>query len=143
MIAVRVFRAVWFLSILVSLAVVLYHYASWPEDIVIGQREINFITLSRDSFFYSLIGILAFVNVTVFVVRQQAKKTEALVAWYFGLIAIINFFLIIAISFVSLFNSNESFRFEEIGFVIYGSLFLIGAWFLGGLLYWFIPKKTE
>lgn len=141
MVAVRVFRSVWFLSVVAVLATMLYQYASWPEEMVIGQGDVNFVTLGRDGFFYAVISILALVNVTVYVVRSQAKQAEGFVAWFYGFIAVINFFLIIALGFISLFNSNENYRFGEIGFIIYGSLFLIGLWIIGGLLYWFTLKK--
>ena len=143
MIAVRIFRSVWFLSVLVVLAVLLYQYASWPEEVVIGQGEVNFITLSRDGFFYTALVILAFVNVTVYISRNFARKAEAFTAWFYGFVAVINFFLIIALSFISLFNSSENYRFGEIGLVIYGSLFLIGMWLIGGLIYWLAQKKRS
>ena len=143
MIAVRIFRSVWFLSVLVVLAVLLYQYASWPEEVVIGQGDVNFITLSRDGFFYTALVILAFVNVTVYVSRNFARKAEAFIAWFYGFVAVINFFLIIALSFISLFNSSENYRFGEIGLVIYGSLFLIGMWLIGGLIYWVAQKKRS
>lgn len=141
MIAIRVFRSVWFLSVVAVLATMLYQYASWPEEIVIGQGDVNFVSLSRDGFFYTVIAIMAFVNVTVYVVRSQAKQADGFVAWFYGFIAVINFFLIIALSFISLFNSNENYRFGEIGLIIYGSLFLIGLWIIGGLLYWLAQKN--
>lgn len=143
MIAVRIFRSVWFLSVLVVLAVLLYQYASWPEEVVIGQGDVNFITLSRDALFYASLVILAFVNVTVYISRTFARQVDAFVAWFYGFVAVINFFLIIALSFISLFNSSENYRFGEIGFIIYGSLFLIGMWLIGGLVYWFAQKKRS
>lgn len=143
MIAVRIFRSVWFLSVLVVLAVLLYHYASWPEEVVIGQGDVNFIKLSRDTFFYTALVILAFVNVSVYISRTFARKVDAFVAWFYGFVAVINFFLIIALSFISLFNSSENYRFGEIGFIIYGSLFLIGAWLAGGLFYWLAQKNRS
>lgn len=143
MVAVRVFRSVWFLSVVAVLATMLYQYASWPEEVVIGQGNVNFITLSRDGFFYAVMAVLAFVNVTVYVVKSQAKNADGFVAWFYGFIAVINFFLIIALGFISLFNSSEDYRFGEIGFIIYGSLFLIGMWLVGGLVYWFTQKKRS
>jgi hypothetical protein len=141
MIAVRIFRSVWFLSVVAVLTILLYQYASWPEELVIGQGEVNFITLTRDGFFYTVIAILTLVNVTVYAIRTMAKRADGFVAWFYGCIAVINFFFIVALSFVSLFNSNENYRFGEIGFIIYGSLFLIGLWIIGGLLYWLVQKS--
>lgn len=140
--AVRIFRSVWFLSTLAVLACLLYQYASWPEQVVIGQEEVNFITLSRDGYFYLVLAVLTLINVTVYIAKRFTKRAEGLMAWFYGFIGVINFFLIIAISFISLFNSNESFRFGQIGFIIYGSMFLVGAWLVGGLIYYFIQKRT-
>jgi hypothetical protein len=139
--AVKIFRSVWFLSVLVMLAVLLYHYAGWPEEVVIGQAQVNFVALSRDAFFYSTLAIITFINTSVFIAKYYAAKAPEFLAWYYGFIAIINFFLMIGLSFIGLFNSNENFRFGQIGFIIYGSLFLIGAWLLGGLLYWVVSKN--
>ncbi len=141
--AVKIFRSVWFLSVLAALFVLLYQYAAWPEDVVIGQGEVNFVTLSRDMFFYSSMFVLAFVNASVYIARTFAKQIEEFQAWFYGFIAVINFFMVIALSFISLFNSNEDFRFDQIGFVIYGSLILVFAWMLGGLLYWLVRKNQQ
>jgi hypothetical protein len=141
--AVKIFRSVWFLSVLAILFVLLYQYAAWPETVVVGQGEVNFISLSRDNFFYITMALLAFVNVTVYIVRNFAKKYEEFQAWFYGFIAIINFFLVIALSFISLFNSNEDFRFGQIGFIIYGSLILVFSWIVGGGLYWFVRKRLQ
>jgi len=138
--ALRIFRSVWLLSVVAILAALLYHYASLPEEVIIGQQEIYFISFARDTFFYILVAILTFINVTVFVAKKYARKSEEFQSWFYGFIAVINFFLIIALSFVSLFNSNESFRFNQIGFIVYGSMLLIGAWIVGGLAYWQIQK---
>lgn len=141
--AVKIFRSVWFLSVLAVLFVLLYQYAAWPETVVVGQGEVNFISLSRDNFFYVTMTLLAFVNVTVYIVRNFAKKSNEFQAWFYGFIAVINFFLVIALSFISLFNSNEDFRFGQIGFIIYGSLILVFSWIVGGLLYWFVRKRLQ
>lgn len=138
----RIFRSIWFVSVLTILAALLYQYAGLPEVVVIGQDEVNFITFGRDTFFYSVLAILAFVNVTVFIVKRLAHGFEEFQSWYYGLIAVINFFLIVALSFVRLFNSSESFNFGSIGFIIYGSMLLIGVWIVGGMMYWVITKKT-
>ena len=141
--AVKIFRSVWFLSVLAVLFVLLYQYAAWPEEVVIGQGEVNFVTLSRDSFFYACMIIVAFVNVSVYIAKTFSRQIEEFQAWFYGFIAVINFFLVIALSFVSLFNSNEDFRFDQIGFVIYGSIILVFGWMLGGLLYWLVRKNQQ
>lgn len=140
-IAVRIFRSVWFLSVLAVFVMLLYQYASWPEEVVVGQEAVNFISFSRENVFYIFLAIAALVNVSVFVARHFAKSKEELLAWFYGLIGIVNFFLIIAVSFISLFNSNESFRYERIGVIVYGSMFLFGAWIVGGIFYWLIQRK--
>lgn len=138
--AVKIFRALWFFSVLIILGVLLYHYAGWPEQVVIGQETINFITLGRDSFFYACLAVLVLINVMVYIVRRVAQRVDTLQAWFYGLIAIINFFLVIALSAISLFNSNENYRFGQLGAIIYGSMVLIGLWLIGGILYWLIGK---
>jgi hypothetical protein len=139
---VRIFRLIWFLSVLAVLIALLYHYAYLPEEVVVGQRDVNFITLGRDTFFYITLSVLALINVTVFVVKALAGKSIAFQAWFYGFVGVINFFLIIALSFIMLFNSSESYNFSSIRVIIYGSVFLVGAWFMGGIFYWLIQKST-
>jgi hypothetical protein len=141
--AVKIFKAVWFFSVLAVLVALLYQYASHPEQVVVGQGTINFISLTRDQFFYVSIAVIIIINVTVYIVRGRAGKADAFVAWYHGFIAVVNFFLIIALSFIALFNSSEKFNTDDIGKIVFGSMFLLGAWILGGLLFFAVKRLSR
>jgi hypothetical protein len=140
---VKVFRSIWFLSVLSVMAALLYHYAYLPEEVVVGQEDINFVMISREAFFYTSLAIISLINVTVYIVKRLANRLDALQAWFYGWIGIINFFLIIGLSLVMLFNSNEAYDFARIRGIIYGSIFLVGAWFIGGILYLIVQKSTK
>lgn len=127
---VKIFKAVWFFSLLAAVGVLLYAYASYPETIQLtegepGQAE----TISREALFYSSLIILALFNSLVFVVtRLMASSGPLFHAWFYGLIVFFNLFMIVALEFFNLFNSNERFDYASIGYIIYGSVALIVLW---------------
>ena len=57
------FRAGWFLSVLVALANLLYVYASLPESVVIQENEK--VALSREWLFYILMIAIVLINLLV------------------------------------------------------------------------------
>jgi len=130
--ALKIFKAVWFLSVLVCLAVFLYVYASLPEEVML--REGERISISREVLFYTFLILFAFLAGLVFAVRKLYFD-EHFLTWFHGLIISLNFFLVIALNFASLINSGENFRYERIGYVIYGSLALMTCWAAAWPLY--------
>ena len=125
----KIFRAVWFLSMLIMLGMLLYIYAALPETVVV-QDDGETVSITRDAFFYVMLALGAIVNVLVYIVARLEPGAQAFRAWFYGLVITLNFFLIIALSFVHLFNSSEKFDYPRIGFVIYGSVGLIVVWAL-------------
>lgn len=124
----KVFKSIWFLSLLAVLAVLLYVYASLPEQVMIQEEATGIVYLSREAFFYAVTGLVALVNVLVYIIAKMFRKQETFRAWFHGLIVTLNIFFIIGLSFINVFNSNERFDYGRIGFVIYGSVALIIAW---------------
>ncbi len=124
----KIFKAVWFLSLLATLAVFMYVYASLPEQVRISVGA-NDLLLSREAIFYLVLAITALFNMMVFVfVRLYAKGADAFLTWFFGLIISTNLFFIILLGFINLYNSNERFDYERLGVLIYGSLGLVVLW---------------
>ncbi|MCI0751316.1 MAG: hypothetical protein L0Y35_05725 [Flammeovirgaceae bacterium] len=132
MVALKLFRAVWFLSVFLSMTALLYAYASIQGDILLLEGNETLASASRDSFVYAGMALLALINVSVYLAKA-AIKDEVILSWYYGLVITINIFLIVSFSYVQLNSSGEKFDFERIGFIIYGSLFLCGLWLLAGL----------
>src|SRR5277367_5192196 len=111
----KIFKAVWFLSLLVILAIFLYVYASFPEEIIVHEGETT-LKLSRDGLFYLSIASFAFCNVLVFIMsRLHVKSSEEFLCWFYGLIISLNIFFIVSLNFINLYNSSENFDYPRIG----------------------------
>jgi hypothetical protein len=126
----KIFKAVWFLSLLAAIAVLLYTYASFPETIQVseagaGQAQ----TISRNGLFYLSLAVLGILNALVFAVNRLMSSSDNLFqAWFYGLVVFFNLFMIVALEFFNLYNSQERFDYESIGYIIYGSVALIVLW---------------
>ena len=126
----KLFKAVWFLSLLGFMLIFLYIYASSPVDIVL-REGLDALSTSRDVIFYSTLITVSLVNSLVFVVRKlYSKQDEKFSIWFFGQIILINFFFCTVLGFINVLNSGEKFAFENLGVVIYGSIVLIVLWAL-------------
>jgi hypothetical protein len=135
----KIFKAVWFLSLMVWLALFLYVYASLPEEVLIREGESR-IFLSREAIFYSFLGAIVGVNGLTFIVSRLFNGREDFLTWFYGLIMCLNFFFVIALSFLNLINSGEKFNYGGIGYVIYGSVGLFVFWAAGWPLYFIFRK---
>jgi hypothetical protein len=139
----KVFRGVWFLSLMAAMANLMYVYAGLPEQVVVQEEGINTTAISKETVFYVWLAVLGIVNVLVYVFGKKLVPSEALRTWFTGLIICLNLFFIIAFSFIGLYNSSESFDFSRAGFVLYISLGLIGAWVVGGAIYGLVKRFSS
>ncbi len=136
---INIFKGIWFFSLIGLLFVFFYVYASLPEKIVIyGDSEQ--VIISKELLFYSSIAWIAIWNVLVYLVPAIVKPTEKFMWWLLGLIICLNLFFVITISFVNVFNSNERYDYENIGYVIYGILSLLIGWVVSWPIYLFSQK---
>ncbi|MFZ5999694.1 MAG: hypothetical protein ACOYW3_04230 [Bacteroidota bacterium] len=123
----KIFKAVWFFSLLATLAVFMYIYASVPEFVELSSD--GEVIISREGFFYTTLLVMSLFNVLVFIInRLFRKEMEHFVSWFYGLIICFNFFFIIVLGFLNLYNGDERFDFNRLGFLIYGSIGLVIAW---------------
>ena len=129
------FRALWFLSVLVVLANLLYVYAGLPESVVIQEESTGQTHASKELLFYIAMGVLLFVNVLVYATGKLFARDEDFRSWFHGLIVTINIFFVFAMSFVQLYNSAERFDYSRIEFIIYGSITLVVLWAISWPLY--------
>ena len=124
----KIFKAVWFFSLLATMAIFLYVYASLPQEITVREGD-QPIIISREVLFYSLLGVIALANTLTFIVgklfteRQNDFKT-----WFFGLVITLNLFFVTLISFSGVYNSGERFDYSNLGILIYGNIGLIILW---------------
>ena len=137
----KIFRVVWFFSVLGLMLFFMYTYASLPDPLVIMDDEEQVI-ISKEVWFYSILAIVATFNMFVYVFRSlnksrqaslrqsasQMQEGEGFVSWYYGLVICLNLFMIVAVSYISLFNGGERFEYERIGIIIYGSITLMVLW---------------
>ena len=124
--ALKLFRAMWFLSVLVVMANLLYVYASLPEMVTIQENERE--TISREWLFYILMFSIVLINVLVYLIKMMAQDGENLRAWFHGLIITINIFMIVAMQSLNVYNSSEMFDHHRVSLILTGSLALILIW---------------
>lgn len=124
--ALKFFKAIWFLSVLAVLANLLFVYASLPEQVVVQEGER--VAVNREWLFYgSVISILA-INLLVYVFKWMFEEGENLRTWLHGLVITMNVFLIIAMQAVNVYNSSEMFDHSRVTMYVTGSLILILLW---------------
>jgi len=135
----KIFKAVWFLSLMAWLALFLYVYASLPAEVLIREAESK-VFLSREAVFYLFLAAIVLVNGLVFIVSRLFTDRENFLSWFCGLIICFNFFFVIVLNFINLVNSGEKFNYDRIGYVIYGSVGLFVLWAVGWPVYSFFRK---
>ena len=133
----KIFRAVWFLSVLVALMHLLYVYASLQESIVVQEEPGGSLVVSKEVFFYVAMAIMAITNTLVYVIARVFAGDVYIHfrTWFYGQVITLNIFFVIALSLIALYNSAEHFNYSEIGFIIYGSVILMTGWALSWPVY--------
>ncbi len=126
--AVKIFKFVWFFSLLATGVIFFYVYASLPQNVMIQEGDKPF-TISREALFYTVLGIIGLINVLVFIVAKlfTAEQTD-FKAWFYGFVAALNLFFVTVINFLGVFNSGDRYDYSNIGVLIYGSIAVIVLW---------------
>ena len=142
----KLFRAVWFFSMLIVLGNLMYVYAGLPEEITLFDDGITPMIVGRESFFYVAMTLIAVCNVLVYLFSKKLTPREDFRSWVHGQVITLNIFFVIGMSFIGLYNSAERFDFERIGFIIYSSVGLVGLWAASWPIYLvvkkFMPKEA-
>lgn len=133
----KVVKAVWFISLLVVTAVLLFVYAGLPEAVNLG----NGIQTQRSVFFYGVLALLGMLNALAFVTRNLFRLQAAVQTWYFGMLTFLHLFLVVALVFFNQTNGLERFDYSRMGFLINGSLALLLVWAAGYPVFRFAQKK--
>ena len=129
--SVKIFKAVWFLSMLAVLMTLLYTYAGLPLDVVVNENGGSLISVGKDNFFYLAATLIAVINALVFVVNKFYIKELDFRTWFYGLVICLNFFFVVALNFISLYNSGDAFDYSRIEYLILGATGLFVVWALG------------
>jgi hypothetical protein len=142
----KIFRAVWFVSVLGVLAHLLFVYASLGENVIIQEEATGQTVVGREFLFYVMMIMLVITNVLVYIIGKMYPKEENFRSWFHGLIISINIFFVVAMSLILTYNSGERFDFSRIVNIIYGSIALVVIWSVSWPLYSifrrFFPKEA-
>jgi hypothetical protein len=138
----KIIKAVWFLSVVAVMTVFMYVYASLPESVEVHGGP-DAVLISREGIFYGMLVLIALVNVLVLVILRLHRGRPEFPTWFCGLIITLNLFFIVALSYISLFNSGENFRYERLGIIIYGSVWLVIAWTAAWPVYALVTRITN
>jgi len=131
----KVFKAVWFLSVLIVLADLLYVYAGIPDRVIVQESVQGRVEVDRNIFFYIVMIILALFNSLVYATAKLFRDQEDFRAWFHGLIISLNIFFVVGMHLINLYNSSEHFDYSRIGFIIYGSVLLVIGWAMSWPVY--------
>ncbi len=141
--ALKIFKGLWFFSLLGLLATFFYIYAGLPEQVVLWEGEVD-TSISKNGLFYLAILLMAFINVLVFIVtRLMFNDVRGFHGWFYGLITTINIFFIATLLLIHVLNSGERYDYTGMAPAIYGSLFLVAAWIIGWPIYAISQRITS
>lgn len=122
----KLFRAVWFLSVVVVLINLLYVYASLPE--IVTVQEADRVLINREWLFYILMSVIVAINLLVYLFKMVYQDVEDVRSWFHGLIICINIFLILSMQALNVYNSTEMFDHSRVAFLLTASLGLVLLW---------------
>jgi hypothetical protein len=155
----RIIKFIWFLSVVVFLAMLLWVYAYLPNrvGIMADHEGIADTFVSKGNFFYLALGIFLLVNGALFVMRRllapgdfSTPKAPALAArvgmradladWMLGFATALNLFFILTMSYLSVFNNPDGGNINFYGVLVITGPLLIALMLLV-LVYLFLKKR--
>jgi hypothetical protein len=125
----KVFKAVWFLSLLGVLGNLMYVYAGLPEQVSVAEQAgATAYVMDKEALFYSALAFILILNLLVYLFSKSITPSESFRTWLHGLVITLNIFFVVGFSFIGLYNSAEHFDYTRIGPIIYGSVILVALW---------------
>ena len=76
--ALKLLKAVWFLSMVAVLGALLFVYASLPQEVVVQDDIDARVSIGKEAFFYLAVGFIALTNVMVYIIAKVFKRNEDL-----------------------------------------------------------------
>ena len=113
----KIIKAFWFLTLLATLATLLYTYAAIPIggslSLFDGQNIV-----SRETFFNVSLAFITICNFSIYSIARKFRKSqlpvaEFLVGWLMSFASVLNFFFMSSLSFIQLINSGEKFDYSN------------------------------
>jgi len=128
----RLTKALWFFTVLIAIGSLLYVFASLPDIVNYGLNSGN-ATLERDTFFYMVLALIAISDTIIYALAKwleaksyaNKKLFMGMATLSYGVGGAFNVFFAVAIHFIGLFNSGESFNYDNFGFLVYLSVGLM------------------
>ncbi|GIV35714.1 MAG: hypothetical protein KatS3mg032_0093 [Cyclobacteriaceae bacterium] len=140
----RIFKAVWFISVAGVLANLLYVYAGWPQQVQVYQNQTGeAIWIGKEPLFYIALGGITVVNVLVYLFSQKISPNEVFRSWLHGQVITLNIFIVISVSFIGLYNSAERFDYTRVGPILYVSVALVLLWALAWPVIWAAHRMRQ
>ena len=144
----RFIKFFWVVSLLGFLAALLFAFAGMPAkvDIALGSSMVDSVFLTRDIFFYIMVGITLFTNGLLVTVTRVLGLTSplqyqegipqnpsriTLSNWLGAMAGILNLFYAITSLIVSFYNNPGYSNPTHYNYLIYIGLFLIVFWVIG------------
>jgi hypothetical protein len=134
----KIFKVVWFVSLLAMVGAFVYSYASWPEVVGLGE-EASAYSLHKGMLFYLCLGLAGIFNAVVFVI-PRFQFSEAFAAWFYGLVISFHAFFISVFIFITIFNSAENYDYAQVGPILYASTGLLLVWMAAWPVYLIMIK---
>jgi hypothetical protein len=122
----KIFKVVWFVSLLAMTGVFVYCYASWPQLVNFNEMD-GAAALDKGVVFYACLGLAAIFNALIFVITRM-KFSEAFATWYYGLVTAFHSFLVSGFIFITIFNSLEKYDYTMVGPTLYASIIILMLW---------------
>lgn len=155
----RLVKYMWFLSVLALLGSLLWIYASLPAEVGVlaDNRGEASEFLAKNQFFYLVFGFCALVNIILFGLRNMlishsqsfANKINpsrlslqlSLSNWMLAFASSLNVFFILALVYLSAFNSTENIDLGTYGVLVYAGPVIVGCVLLS-LIFVFVKKRA-
>ncbi|MDH5474654.1 MAG: hypothetical protein OEX22_03075 [Cyclobacteriaceae bacterium] len=122
----RLFRAFWYLSVLIVFFSLMYSFAALPHLV---EYLDGFENVTKDIYFYYALAIVAFSNFILYVLvrkfNSSSSLSKMLQSWLYALNSSLNLFFFVALMFVMMHNSNEHWNYGMLGYGIYITIGLI------------------
>ncbi len=132
----KIIKAFWFITLLSTLATLLYTYAAIPmgSDLVLFDGGTS---ISREMLFNISLAIITIGNFSLYSIARKYRKSEMpvaefLVGWLMSFASVLNFFFMSSLTFIQVINSGENFDYTNFGYYIYITLGLVIGWVVAG-----------
>jgi|GEM_PF-2701079 len=126
-------------SIFVLAAVLLFAYANLPDQVLVLMSETGepLQYIPKNLFFYAMLSASAVINIALIYLARLVKSSQhfkSMKGWIWILVMMVNMFLMISITFISILNGEENFDYSNFGYLVYVGLGFLVLWVAGATI---------